>query len=102
MPHVLVDGLPDLSDSGGASSLRTRGLSAFLRFPGFISKISLESSRVSWVFGRQPVEMSESTCNLPRRIHISDSDLWVSEADEVVAELSPTDDGGVVVSGRHA
>jgi hypothetical protein len=46
--------------------------------------------------------MNELICRLPRRIRISGSDLWHSESDDVVAELSPTEDGDALVSARHA
>jgi len=46
--------------------------------------------------------MREATWNLPRRILVSGSDFWCSEAGEFVAELLPIEDGGVLVSTRHA
>jgi hypothetical protein len=102
MPHVFIDGLPGLGDSGGALSLRTGALSAFVRSPRFLARLLFESSQLAWMFERQPVLMKEWTWKLPCRIHISGLDLWHSEPDEVVVELSPTEDGGVLVSARHA
>jgi hypothetical protein len=102
MPHVFVNGLPGLSNSGAALGLRACGLSAFVQSDRFISRISLESGSVAWLVERHPARMSESMWSLPRRISITGSRLWHSEADEVIAELSPTEDGGALVSARHA
>jgi hypothetical protein len=101
MAHLFVDGLSSSGDSCRLS-LRTRALSAFIRSPRLIGQVSLESGRAAWLFERQPVQMTESTWSLPRRIDVSGSDLWVSEVSEVMAELLPTEDGGVLVSARHA
>src|SRR5262249_47964485 len=99
---TFVDGLPGLEDSGSSLSLRTRGLSAFIHSSRFIGRFSLKSGRVEWLIERSPVQHSESTRNLPRRIDVSGSDLWSSQANELVAEVLPTEDGGVLVSTRHA
>ena len=101
MPQVFVDGLPGLGDASGALSLCTRPLSAIVRSPLFIASFSIESGKVAWAFERLSVPMSEATRNSSRRIQISGSDLWNSEADDVVAELSPTEDGGALVSARR-
>jgi hypothetical protein len=102
MPHAFVDGLPELTDSGGGLGLRTHRLSAFVQSDRFISRISLEFGRVVWLWERHRVPTTESTWNLPRRIDISGSRLWHSDADDVVAELLPTEDGGALVSARRA
>lgn len=71
-------------------------------------RISAESGDVAWLIERHPVitTISESTWNLPRRISTplwpAGFDLWYSEADDVIAELLPTEDGGALVSARDA
>jgi hypothetical protein len=100
MSVILVDRLPDLEDS--ALSLRCSGLSAFVRSPRFIARICLTTGKIEWLIERSPVPLTDSVWHLPRRIRISGSDLWVGEADPLVAEVLPTEDGGVAVSARHA
>jgi hypothetical protein len=102
MGNVLVDGLPSLAGAAGALSLRTQGMSAFVRSPRFISRIALESGIVAWVFERELVALKESIWKLPRRIRLSGSNLWKSESDHTIAELTPTEDGGVLISGRNS
>jgi hypothetical protein len=102
MRAIAVDDLPGLANSGGPFRLRTLGSSAFIQWPGFIARISLESGRVAWLAERPSIELSESARNLPRRICVWGNDLWCDETDELIAELSPTADGGVVVYARQA
>jgi len=99
MSVTFLNGLPGLGDSTCTLSLRTRGPSAFLRSPCFIARISGE---VEWLIERSLGKLTESTWNLPRRIRVSGSDLWISEADPVVAEIISTECGGLTVSVRHA
>ncbi len=100
MRHSFVDGLPGLD--GFSTELLTRGSSAFVRSRRFISRMSLESGEVAWLVERHPVQMSESAGNLPRRISITAPQLVYSDADDVIAELSPTEDGAALVSARSA
>ena len=101
MRHVFLDGLPGLADSGGTLRLHTRGHSACICSSQLIARLSLETGRVAWLIERALVRLSAAARNHPRRIHISGADLWTSEADDVLAELSPCEDGGVLVSARH-
>ena len=114
MPHFFVDGLPGLDsrlldpDSFGPLLLRAHGSSLFLRCSRFMCRISAESGDVAWLIERDPVIMviSESTWKLPRRISTpwwpAGFDIWYSEADDIIAELLPTEDGCAVVSARDA
>jgi len=102
MSVKLLKGLPGLGDPACTLSLRIRGPSAFVRSPCFIARISLQSGQVEWLIERALGKLSESTWNLPRRIQVSDSDLWISEADPLVAEIISTECGGLTVAVRHA
>ena len=111
MPHFFIDGLPGLDtrrvdpDFFGPLIL-PHGSSLFLRCSRFMCRISTESGTVKWLIERQPVitTISKTTWNLPRRIRTPwwpvGFDLWYSEADDVLAELLPTEDGCAVVSAR--
>jgi hypothetical protein len=102
MSHVLVEGLPGLRESVGGLSLLTHGLLSVIRSPRFIARLSLESHCAAWLVERPPVQISLATWNLPRRIQVSGLDLWTSEANDILAELSQTEDGAALVTARHA
>jgi hypothetical protein len=91
MSHSFIDSLPGLCNSVGRLSLQACGLSAFIRSPYFIARLSLDTSKIAWLFERSPVPMSREKWNLPRRILISGTDVWKSDEDEVVAELQARD-----------
>ena len=96
-----VEGLPDLRDRTNTLTLRVCGPSAIVRSPRFIARFCLQSGEIDWLVERSPAEISEATRSLPRRIEVSGSKLWISEADQIVAEIISTECGGLVVSVRH-
>lgn len=100
----LIHGLPDFMDCDGTLSIRVCGTSAFIRCARFIARIGLPSGKIDWLVERSTAKVVESTFRLPRRIDLfgSNSELWVSEAAEAVAELISTECGGMRVSVRHA
>ena len=99
----LIDGLPNFMDCDGTLSIRVSGSSAFIRCARFIARIVLPSGKVDWLVERSPTKVTESTFRHPRRIDLfgSNSELWVSEEAQVVAELISTECGGMTVSVRH-
>lgn len=96
------DGLPDLGDSGFSLSPRIHGLSAFVRSPRWVGRLSLQSGVVEWLVERATARIPESTWNLPRWIQVSGSDFWISESGQTVAEIISTECGGLAVSVRDA
>ena len=97
-----IDGLPDLPDRPHSLTFLPHGQSAFLRTKQFIARVSLRSGEIDWLVERSPIEMSEAARCLPRRIFVNGSDLWISEADQIVAEIMNTEDGGLIVSAWNA
>jgi len=102
MSLTIVDGLPTLEEDSWNLSLRTCGLSAYIRSPTFIARFSLESGRTDWLIQRSQVRWAESTWKRPRRIEPSDSNLWIGATENVVAEILPTEGGEIVISARDA
>jgi hypothetical protein len=101
MSHILNYDLPGLGDRGGELGLCTSHHAAFISSPRFLARLSLESEELAWVFERPPVRLSALASTHPRRIGVFSSNLWNSETDAVVAELTPTEDGGALVRARH-
>jgi hypothetical protein len=100
MSVTFLDDLPGLGDDVRLS-LRTRGASAFLRSPRFIARICLQTAKVEWLVERSPVKISREISELPRRIDVSGSDLWISESGHFVAEIMSTENGALAVSARE-
>jgi hypothetical protein len=101
MSHIFNYDLPGLGDRFGELSLCTSPDAAFISSPRFLARLSLESEELAWLFERPPVRLSELASTHPRCIGVFDSRPWNNETHGVVAELTPTEDGGALVRARH-
>src|SRR5262245_24108248 len=104
MSLTMVTGLPSFLDCPGTLSVAVRGNSAFARCHRFIAGIDLLSGTTDWLVERS-LPSIEVTCPHPRRFYNtygSGSELWVSETGEILAEITCTDSGDLLVSARHS
>ena len=97
-----IEGLPDLTDRDLRPTLRVSDRSAFIRAREFIARIGLQSGEVEWLVERPSLGLSEAAWRLPRRICFGGSELWVREADQVVADITTAECGGLVITAWHA
>src|SRR6516164_3888395 len=97
-----VEGIPELLDTDLTLSLCVNGPTAFVRGTRFIARICLLSGEIDWIVERTPTKGFERVHELPRWINLfgSGSELWVSESDQVVAEIISTECGGMNVLAR--
>lgn len=105
MSTVSLDGLPDL-DNHSFLSLRTCGDTAFIRTPGWIARIGLQSPAIDWLVKPLPPPLpTYEIIHLPRWIRVQEvagSSFWISKVDQVAVEIMNTEHGSLMVSCRDA
>lgn len=101
---IVVDGLPDIGDEGEPSLACVGESSAIVRSARFMARISLPEGKVEWLVERPVLRLPASYFELPRYIRLfgSRSVLYFSDRLRLVAELSPMDDGSMMVLPRNA
>ena len=104
MSITLVTGLPGFLDCAGTLTIGVRGNSAFVRCHRFIAGFNLLSGKTDWLIERSPPKIDAACPHPPRFFNTygSGSELWVSQTDEILAEITCTDSGELCVSARHS
>ncbi|MBS0203343.1 MAG: hypothetical protein JSS49_10620 [Planctomycetes bacterium] len=64
-------------------------------------RIDLEAGHVDWLVGRSLCENDDTGAELSPRIQYWGQELWVSQDGNVVAELEPGEEGGLIVAARN-
>ena len=100
MSITYIDGLPGFEDADCRVRVQVNGAALFVKSPLCLARIELSTGNVDWLVDRSLSD--EPKRRVRERVLVWGKDLWISDDGTLVAELLPSQDGGLLVSVRDA